>query len=400
MLIIGSMAAYGMIIGNTRFNRWFGAVLVLGFIIPSQSTLIPLYRLLVRIGLIDTLTGLVFLYSAGSIFCYFLIQGYMKSVPYELIEAARIDGANAFSIYWRIVLPLIRPILVTVAVFQTMWIWNDFITPNVFLVSPGEEHPGAAGVQVGRRVHHRLALLHDPQRSCAAPDGGLLRLHPAAHRQRPAGRRREGLSPPHRRSPAVRERGPSQRRLSSTRAIPEEEEDVTDTIKAVINLDIAGPVISRHIYGHFAEHLGDGIHGGFYVGDDSTIPNDQGIRLDVVEALRQIAIPNLRWPGGCFADEYHWKDGIGPKEDRPSLVNSHWGDVEENNHFGTHEFMHLCELLDAEPYIAGNLGSGSVEEMSQWVEYLTRPSGSPMARLRRDNGREEPWRVKFWGSGQ
>ncbi len=94
---------------------------------------------------------------------------------------------------------------------------------------------------------------------------------------------------------------------------------MTDTIKAVINLDIAGPVISRHIYGHFAEHLGDGIYGGFYVGDDSTIPNDQGIRLDVVEALRQIDIPNLRWPGGCFADEYHWKDGIGPKEDRPSL---------------------------------------------------------------------------------
>ena len=136
MLIIGSMAAYGMIIGNTRFIRWFGAALVLGFIIPSQSTLIPLYRLLVRIGLIDTLTGLVFLYSAGSIFCYFLIQGYMKSVPYELVEAARIDGASAFAIYWRIVLPLIRPILVTVAVFQTMWIWNDFITPNVFLVSP------------------------------------------------------------------------------------------------------------------------------------------------------------------------------------------------------------------------------------------------------------------------
>jgi len=136
MLIIGSMAAYGMIIGNTRFNRWFGAVLVLGFIIPAQSTLIPLYRFLVRIGLIDTLSGLVLLYSAGSIFCYFLIQGYMKSVPYDLIEAARIDGANAFSIYWRIVLPLIRPILVTVAVFQTMWIWNDFITPNVFLVSP------------------------------------------------------------------------------------------------------------------------------------------------------------------------------------------------------------------------------------------------------------------------
>lgn len=136
MLAVGSMAAFGMIIGNTRFNRWFGAALILGFIIPSQSTMIPLYRLLVQIGLIDTLTGLVFLYSAGSIFCYFLIQGYMKSVPYDLVEAARIDGANAFTIYRRIVLPLIRPILITVAVFQTMWIWNDFITPNVFLVSP------------------------------------------------------------------------------------------------------------------------------------------------------------------------------------------------------------------------------------------------------------------------
>ena len=174
---------------------------------------------------------------------------------------------------------------------------------------------------------------------------------------------------------------------------------MTDTIKAVINLDITGPVISRHLYGHFAEHLGDGIHGGFYVGDDSTIPNDQGIRLDVVEALRQIAIPNLRWPGGCFADDYHWKDGIGPKSDRPSMVNSHWGAVEENNHFGTHEFMYLCELLGAEPYITANLGSGSVEEMSQWVEYLTRASDSPMARMRRQNGREEPWRVKFWGLG-
>ena len=174
---------------------------------------------------------------------------------------------------------------------------------------------------------------------------------------------------------------------------------MTDTIKAVISLDITGPVISRHIYGHLAEHLGRCIYDGFYVGNDSTIPNDEGIRLDVVEALKEIDIPNLRWPGGCFADEYHWKDGIGPKQDRVSLVNSHWGDVEENNHFGTHEFMHLCELLDAEPYIVGNVGSGSVEEMSQWVEYLTRPSGSPMARLRRDHGRDEPWRVKFWGLG-
>lgn len=136
MLIIGSMASFGMIIGNSRFNRWFGAALTLGFIIPSQSTMIPLYRFLVQVHLIDTLTGLIFLYSAGSIFCYFLIQGYMKGIPYELVEAARIDGAGPFAIFWRIILPLIRPILITVAVFQTMWIWNDFIMPNVFLVSP------------------------------------------------------------------------------------------------------------------------------------------------------------------------------------------------------------------------------------------------------------------------
>jgi alpha-L-arabinofuranosidase len=169
--------------------------------------------------------------------------------------------------------------------------------------------------------------------------------------------------------------------------------------RAIINLDIEGPTISRHIYGHFAENLGRGIYGGFYVGDDSHIPHDQGIRLDVVDALKAIHIPNLRWPGGCFADEYHWRDGIGPKEQRPSMVNTHWGDVEENNHFGTHEFMHLCELLGTEPYISGNLGSGTVEEMSQWVEYLTRAGSSPMVRLRKENGRDEPWQVRFWGVG-
>ena len=174
---------------------------------------------------------------------------------------------------------------------------------------------------------------------------------------------------------------------------------MTNVTKAVINLDIEGPTISRHIYGHFAEHLGRCIYEGFYVGEDSDIPHDQGIRLDVVEALRAIDIPNLRWPGGCFADEYHWRDGVGPKEERPRLVNTHWGNVEENNHFGTHEFMHLCELLGAEPYISGNVGSGTVEEMSQWVEYLTRDGDSPMVRLRKANGREKAWSVKFWGIG-
>jgi alpha-N-arabinofuranosidase len=170
-------------------------------------------------------------------------------------------------------------------------------------------------------------------------------------------------------------------------------------IRAVINLDLEGPRISRHVYGHFAEHLGRCIYDGFYVGEDSDIPNEKGIRLDVVEALKALNIPNLRWPGGCFADEYHWMDGIGPKEDRPKMVNTHWGNVEENNHFGTHEFMDLCELLGAEPYISGNVGSGTVKEMSDWVEYLTRDGDSPMVRLRKQNGREEPWRVPFWGIG-
>ncbi|WP_116952002.1 alpha-N-arabinofuranosidase [Jiangella endophytica] len=169
--------------------------------------------------------------------------------------------------------------------------------------------------------------------------------------------------------------------------------------RAVIDLDVTGPTISRHLYGHFAEHLGRCIYGGFWVGEDSGLPNEGGIRLDVVEALRALRIPNLRWPGGCFADEYHWRDGIGPREQRPQMVNTHWGDVVENNHFGTHEFMALCELLGADPYVSGNVGSGTVREMSEWVEYLTRDGESPMANLRRAHGRDEPWRVPFWGLG-
>ncbi|MDZ5076006.1 alpha-N-arabinofuranosidase [Nesterenkonia sp. HG001] len=170
-------------------------------------------------------------------------------------------------------------------------------------------------------------------------------------------------------------------------------------LTAVVDIDVPGPTISRHLYGHFAEHLGRCIYDGFWVGEDSEIENIGGIRADVVEALRSIAIPNLRWPGGCFADEYHWTDGVGPRDERPRMVNTHWGDVEENNHFGTHEFMALCELLDAEPYISGNVGSGTVKETSDWVEYLTRAGDSPMARRRAENGRREPWSVKFFGVG-
>jgi alpha-N-arabinofuranosidase len=157
--------------------------------------------------------------------------------------------------------------------------------------------------------------------------------------------------------------------------------------------------IRRNIYGHFAEHLGHCIYDGLWVGEDSKIPHTNGIRNDVVSALRGIRIPVLRWPGGCFADEYHWAEGIGPRASRPISVNTHWGGVVENNHFGTHEFMELCRQLDCEPYICGNVGSGTVREMQQWVEYLTCGGKSPMADLRRANGRDDPWAVHFWGVG-
>ena len=146
--------------------------------------------------------------------------------------------------------------------------------------------------------------------------------------------------------------------------------------------------ISRHIYGHFAEHLGRCIYDGIWVGLDAAIPNMSGIRTDIVEALRRIRIPNLRWPGGCFADEYHWQDGVGPVSERKRTVNSHWGGVIENNHFGTHEFLDLCEMLDCEPYIAGNVGGGSPHEMQEWIEYITFDGESPMADLRRKTERK------------
>ncbi len=160
------------------------------------------------------------------------------------------------------------------------------------------------------------------------------------------------------------------------------------------------PEISRHIYGHFAEHLGRCIYGGFYVGEDSKIPNTAGVRMDVVEALRALKIPNLRWPGGCFADTYHWKDGIGPKSERPSILNIWWGNVREDNSFGTHEFLNMCELLGTEPYLSANVGSGTPQEMADWIKYTNHPAGSsPMPELREKNGRKEPWKVKFWGIG-
>jgi alpha-N-arabinofuranosidase len=167
----------------------------------------------------------------------------------------------------------------------------------------------------------------------------------------------------------------------------------------VVHSDAAKDTISRYIYGQFAEHLGRGIYGGLWVGENSAIPNTRGIRNDVVDALKKIHVPAIRWPGGCFADEYHWKDGIGPHAERPKMVNSNWGGVTEDNSFGTHEFMDLCEQLGCQPVICGNIGSGTVKEMAEWVQYLTSDGDNPMTALRRKNGREKPWKVKFWCVG-
>ena len=156
--------------------------------------------------------------------------------------------------------------------------------------------------------------------------------------------------------------------------------------------------INRHIYGHFAEHLGHCIYDGLWVGEDSPIPNIRGIRSDIVEALRKIKAPNLRWPGGCFADVYHWRDGIGPPEERALRLNF-WGNAPETNRFGTHEFMDLCEQVGCEPYFGGNVGSGTVQEMRDWVEYITANQDSTLSRLRRQNGQDAAWAMPFWGIG-
>jgi alpha-N-arabinofuranosidase len=166
----------------------------------------------------------------------------------------------------------------------------------------------------------------------------------------------------------------------------------------LIHADRPAGVINKNIYGQFAEHLGRLIYGGLWVGEDSPIPNTRGLRNDVIAALKELHVPVLRWPGGCFADEYHWRDGIGPREQRPRRPNASWGGV-DTNAFGTHEFLDLCEMLGAEPYINGNLGTGSPEEMMEWIEYMTSDSDSTLANLRRRNGRDKPWKIPYFAVG-
>ena len=174
---------------------------------------------------------------------------------------------------------------------------------------------------------------------------------------------------------------------------------LAEDFELTVQADQPGDTISRYLYGQFAEHLGRGIYEGIWVGEDSDIPNTDGFRDDVIAALKELEIPVIRWPGGCFADEYNWRDGIGPRDERPVRINTHWGWVEETNAFGTHEFMQLVEMLGSEAYIAGNVGSATPREMAQWLEYMTADGNTELANLRRANGREEPWKVDFWGVG-
>lgn len=168
-------------------------------------------------------------------------------------------------------------------------------------------------------------------------------------------------------------------------------------IEIILNEPIG--TIHPNLYGHFAEHLGTCIYEGIWVGEDSAIPNTGGIRNDVVAALKRIRPPVIRWPGGCFADDYHWQDGIGPREERPRRINIHWGQVVETNAFGTNEFVRFCRMVGAEPYICGNVGSGTPREMRDWVEYCNFPGGTTWSDLRAASGDPEPLRVRYWGIG-
>jgi alpha-L-arabinofuranosidase len=169
-------------------------------------------------------------------------------------------------------------------------------------------------------------------------------------------------------------------------------------VAMTIHADRPGPQVNRQLFGQFAEHLGSGIYGGIWVGEDSAIPNTRGYRNDVLGALRNLQVPVIRWPGGCFADEYNWREGVGPRAQRPVKINTHWGKVEETNAFGTHEFLDFAELVGAEAYISGNVGSGSPRELAEWVEYVTSPAGS-LASERAANGRTEPWKLPYIGLG-
>jgi alpha-N-arabinofuranosidase len=173
------------------------------------------------------------------------------------------------------------------------------------------------------------------------------------------------------------------------------------TNSAELTVDAAHPgaTIDPNIYGQFVEHLGRGVYEGIWVGPDSPIPNVRGIRTDVVQALRKVRVPVIRWPGGCFADGYHWRDGIGPAGARPPGINAAWDKSAETNAFGTHEYMDFLGQIGANPFISVNLGSGSVREADDWLRYMTAPVSSAPGKERAANGHAEPWNVPYIGVG-
>lgn len=182
-------------------------------------------------------------------------------------------------------------------------------------------------------------------------------------------------------------------------AVPLAQAAAQEMATAEVHGDQPGPRYNRQLFGQFAEHLGYGIYGGIWVGRNRRIPNIDGYRKDVLDALRELKVPLIRWPGGCFADEYHWREGIGPQAKRPVKLNTNWGGVTEPNSFGTHEFMNFAELVGAQSYVAGNVGSSEPREMAEWVEYMTSPTGSSLAKERAANGRTKPWKVEYFGIG-
>ncbi len=169
--------------------------------------------------------------------------------------------------------------------------------------------------------------------------------------------------------------------------------------KAIVHADDEIATVRPEFHSHFAEHLGSCVYGGLWVGKKSPVPNIDGFRKAAVDYLKELGVPVLRWPGGCFADDYHWRDGIGPLAKRPKSVNINWGNYVEDNSFGTHEFIALCRLIGAEPYFAANVGTGSPQEMRDWIEYCNFPSGSTLSDERAANGSPEPFRVNYWGVG-
>jgi alpha-N-arabinofuranosidase len=187
--------------------------------------------------------------------------------------------------------------------------------------------------------------------------------------------------------------------LGLAMCVPATEAQQATAVQATVRADRPGPQIDRHLYGQFAEHLGRGIYEGVWVGESSPIPNTHGFRNDVVAALRELRVPVVRWPGGCFADEYHWRDGIGPRAKRPVTLNTNWGGVPESNEFGTHEFLQFADLIGADAYIDANLGTGTPREMAEWLAYMTADGSTSLTRERARNGHAKPWKVAYFGVG-